>query len=345
MIENMTSGALMTWNGDTWVVGTPVATVELDCHGNLLFMDTTPGSLSFISLTDGDLFASLTNQFAFHDTIPGTDGASDVPTYEELGIGTTGNNDARRQLQNEIRYELGYPVVDVELTPEQLDYIVDKGLSELRSRSSIPYKRGFFFMEVHSETQVYYLTNKIQGMNKIVDILGVYRTTSSFLSSAHGAGVYGQIVLQHMYNMGTFDLLSYHIMSEYTKLMEMLFAARITFSWNEQSRQLFLHHRFPMNERTVCIEATTERSEQDMLTDRYIRAWMRRYCLATARLILAETRGKFSTLPGASGSVTLNASELRQASQQEIEACLQEIEDYVVDKPDEFGMGTQFVFG
>ena len=200
-------------------------------------------------------------------------------------------------------------------------------------------------MQVHAESQKYFLTNKIQGMHKIVDVMGVYRTTSSFLASAHGAGVYGQIVLQHMYNMGTFDLLSYHIMAEYTKLMEMLFAARITFTWDEQSRQLYLHHRFPKTERMVCIEATTERTEQDLLTDRYVRAWMRRYCLATARLILAETRGKFSTLPGASGSVTLNANELRQASQQEIETCIQEIEDYVVDKPDEYGMGAQFTIG
>lgn len=342
---NTTTNQLMVWNGTGWVAGMAIATVIIDCNGNLRFTDNNVGSTSYIQLTDGTLFTSLANNIQFHDIKPGVDGASDTPTYEELGIGTNGNNDARRQLQNEIRYELGYPVVDVELTPEQLDYVVDKGLSELRSRSSIPYKRGFFFMAIQSESQKYYLTNKIQGMNKIVDILGVYRTTSSFLSSAHGAGVYGQIVLQHMYNMGTFDLLSYHIMSEYTKLMEMLFAARITFTWNEQSRELFIHHRFPMAERMVCIEATTERTEQDLLTDRYVRAWMRRYCLATARLILAETRGKFSTLPGASGSVTLNASDLRQASQQEIEKCIEEIEDYVVDKPDEYGMGAQFVFG
>lgn len=336
---------LKTWSGAGWVVGMPVATVEMDCHGNMLFSDTRLGSLSFIQLTDGTLFKSTTTPFSFHDPKPGTDGASDTPTWMEVGIGTDGSNAERLLLQNEIRYELGYPVVDVELTPEQMNYIVDKSLSELRARSGIAYKRGFFFMNIQSESQIYYLTNKISGMNKIVDILGVYRATSSFLSSAHGAGVYGQIVMQHLYNMGTFDLLSYHIMSEYTKLMEMLFAARITFTWNEQKRELFIHHRFPMSERMVCIEATTERTEQDLLTDRYARAWLRRYSCATARLILAETRGKFSSLPGAGGAISLNASDLRTAAQAEIEACLQEIDDFIVDKPDEYGMGCQFVFG
>jgi hypothetical protein len=57
-----------------------------------------------------------------------------------------------------------------------------------------------------------------------------------------------------------------------------------------------------------------------------------------SRLILAETRGKFATLPGAGGSITLNAAELRQAATTEIEMCLLEIEQYVVDKPEEYGM-------
>lgn len=342
---DLTNHVLKMWNGDNWVVGTPKATCEMDCHGNILFTDTRVGSQSFVQLTAGTLFEGLATPNTYHTPKPGQDGSSDTPSYAEVGIGTDGSDAARRQMQNEIRYELGYPVIDVELTPEQMDYIIDKTLSELRARAGVAYKRGFFFMTIASEQQVYLLTNKVSKMNTIVDILGVYRCTSAFLSSAHASGVYGQIMMQHLYNMGSFDLLSFYAMSEYTKLMEMLFAARITFSWNEQKRELFIHHRFPMSERMVCIEASTERTEQDLLTDRYTRAWIRRYSLATARLILAETRGKFSSLPGASGAVTLNAAELRQAAKDEIEACLLEIEEYVVDKPDEYGIGCQFTFG
>jgi hypothetical protein len=335
---------LMQWNGVSWIVGTPVATCELDCNGNMLFTDTTVGGLSFITLTDGSLFQSLVNRFVFHDETPGTDGTSDQASYNELGIGTDGSVEERLQLHNEIRYEMGYPTIDVEVTTQQLDYAIDKALGEYRARASNAYRRGFFFMFITAENQNFVLNSKVSGMNKIVDVLGVYRLTSSFLSSAHGAGVYGQIVLQHLYNMGTFDLLSYHIMAEYTKLMEILFAARVSFTWNEQTRTLHLQTRFPFNERQVCIEATTERTEQDLLTDRYTRVWLRRYALATTRLILAETRGKFASLPGAGGSITLNASDLRQAATTEIEACLLEIDQFVADKPEEYGK-YDFTFG
>lgn len=340
-----TTNTLYEWTAFGWQPATLRAMVELDCNGNLLFTDNTVGSMSFIQIYDGTLFKSLDAQFIIHDTSPGSDGASDEPSYNELGIGTDGSGAIRAKMANDIRFDLGYPVVDVELTPAQMDRAIELALMEFRTRSGMAYKRGFFFMHLKSEEQRYFLTNKISGMNKIVDVMGVYRMTSSFLSSAHGAGVYGQIVLQHLYNMGTFDLLSYHIMSEYTKLMEMLFAARITFQWNEQTRELFLNHRFPFAEKAVCIEATVERTEQDIMTDRYARTWIRKWASAQCRMMLAEIRGKFATLPGASGSVTLNASDLRLQAQHDMDECIAEIDDYIVDGPDGYGMGASFTFG
>ena len=339
------TSTLMSWNGSAWVVATPQATVELDCNGNLLFTHTLQGSLSFVAITDGSLFQSLSVPFVLDDSNPGTDGVSEDPSYKEVGIGTDGSSDERGLLANEIRYALGYPVVDVELTPEQLDLAITRSLEVIRQNSAVAYKHGYFFMRINSENQKYYLTNKVSGMNTIVNILGVYRLTSSFLSSAHGAGIYGQIVLQHLYNMGAFDLLSYHIISNYIENLEILFAARVTFTWDEQKRELWLHHRFPFVERMVLIEAAVERAEQDIIADRWSRPWIRKYATAMARLMLAEQRGKYATLPGANGAVTLNAAELRQAANEEIAECMQEIFDYVADKPEDYGSGTQFILG
>ncbi|MGZ8924628.1 MAG: hypothetical protein ACXW2E_01970 [Nitrososphaeraceae archaeon] len=342
---NSTTNELLQWNGVSWILAPVKAIVELDCHGNLLFTDNTIGSLSYITITDVNLFKSLTVPYSFHNPNPGVDGISNQPSYEELNIGTDGSNDQRLLLMNEMRYELGYPVVDVELTNEQLDYAITKALNELRQKSSIGYKRGFFFMKTEAETQRYLLTNKVGGFNKIVDILGIQRLTSSFLSSAHGAGAYGQMILSHLYNMGNFDLLSYHIMTEYTKTMEILFAARLTFTWNEQTRELWIHHRFPYSEPYVSIECSVERTEQDIISDRYSRPWVRRYATAVAKMMLAEIRGKFQNLPGASGSISLNANDLRMSAKEDIESCLAEIDNYVADMPEQFGMATQFVFG
>lgn len=342
---NTVTNQLMVWDGYNWVLGTPLATIEFNCYGNFIFTDSTAGSLSWISIHDVDLFAHLAGYFSYGDPHPGSDGVSAEVSYEEIGIGTDGTNDERLKLQTEIRYALGYPTVDVEIQPEQLNQCIDIALQTFRANSSAAYTRGYFFLQIHAEHQKYLLTNKIQGMNKIVDVLGIHRLTSSFLSSAHGAGVYGQIVMQHLYNMGTFDLLSYHLMSEYTKTMEILFAGRITYNWNEQTRELHIHHRFAMSERMCLVEATVERTEQQLLSDRIARPWLRKWATAEAMMILANTRGKFQTLPGAGGGVSLNASDLRQQATTDKELCMTEIFDYIADTPEDYGIQSTFTFG
>jgi hypothetical protein len=342
---NTTMSKLLVWNGTAWEIAPVRATVEMTSLGYLLFTDTQVGSSSLIQILDINLFQSLAVAVSYNDPKPGSDAVSSKPSYEEVGIGTDGTDDQRLKLMNEIRFELGYPSVDVELTPEQLDYAITKALGELRERSGLPYKRAFLFMQVNPETQRYILSNKIGGFDKVVQIMGIYRLTSSFLSSAHGAGLYGQIVLQQLYNMGTFDLLSYHIMTEYTKTMEQLFAAKLTFTFNEQTRELWIHHRFPVTEPYVTMECSMERTEQEILSDRLARPWLRRYALATSRLMLAEIRGKFASLPGASGSISLNASDLRMAAKEDFEICNHEIDDFVVNNVEEWGMASTFTFG
>lgn len=270
---NSASNLLMTWDGYNWVYATPTVTVDFNHLGNFIFTDTSKGSLSWINISDINLFKSLLQGFRLAAQTPGTDGISEIPSYQELGIGTDGTNDERLTLMNEIRYALGYPNVDVELAPEQLNFAIDVALQTLREHSSICYNRGYFFMNVQANLQRYLLTNKTSGLNKIVTVLGIHRLSSSFLAASYGAGLQGQLVMQHLYNAGTFDLLSYHIMTEYTKTMEILFAARITFNWNEQTRELLIHHKFPVNERMCLVEAMTERTEQHILQDRICRPW------------------------------------------------------------------------
>lgn len=341
-------GVLKRWNGVSYVVTEPLARLELNCNNHFVFSHTLKGSLSFVKVSDGGtnpLFASLGIPFSILGTVPGSDGVSSEMSYVEEGIGTDGSADERRKLSNDIRYALGYPSVDVELTPEQIDLAITMAVSEYRYRSSAAYKRSFFFMRTNGEEQRYLLTNKITGMHKIVSVLGVTRLTSSFLSAAHGAGVYGQVILQQLYNMGNFDILSYHLQAEYVKTLEIMFAGRITYNWDEHKRELFIHTRLPYAERVVLIEAMVERTEQDLINDRWSKEWIRRFSTAKCKEMLSQIRGKYSTLPGAGGSVSLNASDLAMQAVEEINQCISEIEDFIADSPESLGYTSSFVFG
>lgn len=363
---DQTTNMLKQWDGTQWIEGIPLAVVEINCNGDLLFSSTMLGSSSFIAIdgrilsstfsgqqtytfdtSPGSMWTSIMTLYnmQFGDPQPGSDGDDGIPMTQKLGIGTDGSSDERKSMMNDIRFQLGYPVIDVELTTEQLDHFISKALEEYRQKAGAAYRRGWFFMSIHHETQRYLLNAKNNHFDRIVNINGIFRLTSAFLSSAHGAGVYGQIVLQHLYNMGTFDLLSYHLISDYVEQMEILFAARVTYSWDEQTRELWIHHRFPFSERMVLIDAAVERTEQDIMSNRISKPWIRRYALALSRIALAETRGKYSTLPGAGGQVSLNANDLRQAANDEIAALLKELDDWVADVPEIWGSDSVMILG
>ncbi len=91
--------------------------------------------------------------------VAGQDGVSGVPTYDTLGVGTDGNPDARRNIMQLVRTQLGYPTVTVELTDTQLDRAVQNALETFRQRSSFAVYRACFFMDIQPFNQHYTLTN------------------------------------------------------------------------------------------------------------------------------------------------------------------------------------------
>ncbi len=276
--------------------------------------------------------------------MPGEDGVSGQRSYDEVGIGTNGSPDERRNIYKIIRTQLGYPTYTVELDDSQLDRAVQNALETFRQRSSMAYKRACFFLDIQPFRQNYILANKAVGFNKIVTVLAGYRFTSAFLSSAYGAGVYGQVVLQHLYNMGTFDLLSYHLVSQYVEQLEILFSTRLVFVFDEPSREIQFFQTFNRPER-VLLDVTIERTEQDIFSDRYAKRWIQQFALAEAMDILAQIRGKFANLPGAGGSVTLNAADLRTQAETIRTALYAELDDNIVQDVEDYGAYGSIAIG
>jgi hypothetical protein len=274
----------------------------------------------------------------------GQDGVSGTPTYDQLGVGTDGSPDERRDMMAKIRAMLGHPTATVELTEYQMNLAVQNALEIFRQKSSMAVKRACFFLDIVPYQQHYKLTNKAVEFNKIVDVMAGYRFTSAFLSSAMGAGVYGQVVLQHLYNMGTFDLLSYHLVSQYVEQLEIMFATRLTFVWNANQRTLDFHQSFSRPER-ILLDVTLEKTEQELFQDRYCQQWIQQYAKAEAMEMLAQVRGKFATLPGAGGAVTLNAMDLRTEAKEIKEQLMTELDDNIVQDVESYGAYGSFTIG
>ena len=344
---NSATDMLMEWNGVEWIESTPLISVEITSDGKLLFTSRDDGANMYLGIdakTNNTLFPALSPRATIWTPTLGGDGKSNIPSYAEPGVGTDTTPDERRVIIDNIRRRLGAPTVEVELDQYTLSLCVDRAIEYLRQQSGIAYKRGFFFLDIQPHVQVYKMTNRQIGYHKIVTIMAAQRFTSAFMTSAHGSGAYGQVVLQQLYSMGTYDLTSYYLIAQYIEQMEMLFSTRISFNWDEASRNFTMFHSFYTNE-TILLDCMVERTEQEMMTDRTMKPWIEKYALSEAMFNLSQIRGKFSSLPGASGGISLNASDLASTAQRIRDECIADIELYVVNNPEDVGIETQFIIG
>jgi hypothetical protein len=346
---NTTEHKLYKFNKQ-WIAADARATCEL-LHGDIRITSNTVGSVSRIVVPDvnsdneSNVFTITNPRGVLQPIVIGTDAVPQTPMKQQIGVGTDGSLAQRRELINDMLMCLGYPSIQIELDKAQLNLCVDLALAMFRKLSGSAYERAIFFLDFESNKQQYYLTDKKVGLNRIVDVQGVYRRNSSFMASSSGNGIYAQQFLQWMYNptMGM-DLISYHIIAEYTELMEILFATRIVHRFNERSRRLDIYQNIGLPER-VLVDCTVERTEQELILDRVCGKWILTWALGEAYMMLANIRGKYGSIPGAGGSVTLNASDMQTHADNCFEKCRDEIDNYIANEPENIGLESTFIWG
>jgi hypothetical protein len=354
LILNDVDEKLYMWDGTTWVLANPIAGVELinpnkaNYINKLAFFTYATGCTQSIYLITeaGNLFTQLSSTVRYYYAVDGTSRVEKGPTWSALGIGDDGSPDERRALHTVIRERLGHPTQKVELTDDQIDEALNAALGMLRKFSGYGYHRNYFFLDLKPNQQKYILSNQCIGFNKITSINYLYRMRSGFLTGMGrgSADVYGYAALLHLYRTGTFDMLSYHLVSSYIEDMQILFADHITFNWKENLRQLEIYHTVYDHER-VLLDAYIERTEQELFTDRETREWIKRWAIAESKMMLSQIRGKFQTLPGPNGSTTLNSQELITQAETEKADLLVELEDRSMQNLEEAGQGATFIMG
>jgi hypothetical protein len=305
------------------------------------------------SIADGTFFyntrTKLLKIWSGTEWVVQGDTATKIPTYNKAGAGTDLSFDERANLVNVLKKQLGWPVVCVELTEDQFHIAIDNALMEFRRRSDQAYYQQYLFLTMQPYQNIYYLNDPMIGTYKIVDVLKVHRLNMLGYGTFGGSGVdpvYAQSFLNQLYAPGIgYDLVSIHLTHSLSKMHSLLFAGDIAFNWREASRELTLHRLVGRQEK-VLIECSIEKTEQELLLDRWSQQWIQQWALSEAMEILARIRGKFTSLPGPGGSLTLNADALMADAKEFQTDCLRQISDFEVGSNGPGGfLNTSFVIG
>ena len=261
-----------------------------------------------------------------------------IPTYDKQGVGTDLKYSARANLIDILKKQLGWPLVCVELTEDHFNIAINNALQEIRRRADSAYNKEYFFMQIMPFQDVYYLNDPYTGTDRIVDVLKIHRLNMLGLVNFSSDNIYAQQFMNQFYAPGVgYDLVSIHLINAMSEIYSQLFAGDIGYNWREATREVKIYRKFSAAEK-VLIECSCEKSEQELLVDRWVQQWIQQWAEAELMFMLAHIRGKFVSLPGPGGGLSMNADTLISEGTRLQEDCLRQIQDLEVGQngPDNF---------
>lgn len=241
--------------------------------------------------------------------------------------------ECRERLQKEIYTLLGGNLIDLELTPDDIQLAIDIAIDRYRMRSAHAQEESFLFMTIQPDIQEYTLPKEISQVYKIYRRGTGTTLPGSFMDPFSAAFINVVYGLPWIGGRGVGgggvagDLVVYDLAHQYFELLGRLFGREVLFHYNESTKKLFLH-RFFRHPETVLLHVYMYKPENILLTQPSSRTWLRDYALARAKYILGEARQYMNGAPGPGGPISLNGSELKEEARAEMERLENELKNF-----------------
>lgn len=266
-----------------------------------------------------------------------------TPTSDKLGIGTDGSYDERLRLIKILKIQMGYPQICVELSEDSFNVAIDNALDELRRRADNAYQHRHVLFTLNKGQTLYYLNDPRLKTDKIVNVIKIHRMNHIGMNLPNQGSVFSQAFINQYYSGNMVDLVSLHLTHQLAETYEKIFAGNIMFVWDEASRELQLLRSANVDNERVVLEVAMERTEQELLLDRWAKQWLQGWALAEVKEMLGMIRSKYSSVPGPNGGLTLNGDMLLSEARIDFEDLLRQITDFEVGNNGHFGNSSVLI--
>lgn len=227
---------------------------------------------------------------------------------------------------------LGYPVVKVELTDEQIYECIDKAISKyMQYRTPEPIQR---YIPLGAGSDIYRLPLDIPK-EEIIEV--TYSPNADIFAQLSGSGESFLMTYYMNGSSGTF-LSDFFVAMAYRETMETTLGIMPTYELlsvkNDDGTYSDAIRLAPRPDGNVSLGLLVSRPLTEEEADSV--DWIHKYALAWAKSILSQIRGKYGSVPGPTGEMSLNAASLEAQAQQEIE----KLEESIVLRGEPLGFVT-----
>ncbi|MFA5490440.1 MAG: hypothetical protein WC284_14740 [Candidimonas sp.] len=234
-------------------------------------------------------------------------------------------SDARKKLIDQIRLELAYGIVNVELDPEHYEHIVDVSLDKYRQKSSNSVEESYGFLELQPNQSDYVLPKEV------IEVRQLFRRGIGGSSTGGGTHIdpfamaYTNMYLLQSGRQG--GLATYDFFHQYQELVGRMFGRDINFKYNSNNNTLTIVRQVRAPE-TVVMWLYNYKPDDVLINDIYAKPWIRDWAVCEAKMILGHAYSKFSNIVGPQGGTTLNGEALKAEATAMMEKLEMEFQNY-----------------
>lgn len=211
---------------------------------------------------------------------------------------------------------LGGTSIEVELEDDDYNVAFDEAIRMYRQHSSNSIVRGWYALQAQPGQHKYSLPADIDN------IIELRRFRGGFFTNPSGnfepfAAAFIQQTLAGAGSSTTFPgLVQFEALSEYTELLERMFASNLLYEFNEGDSELYIWQTLRSDE-LVGVHCSQLKSIDKLLKGSASYLWLMKYTLAGVKMILGEKYSKSNSMPGPQGGITLKGEQLKQAGEKE----------------------------
>lgn len=216
----------------------------------------------------------------------------------------------REKMKDTILSMLGYPSVDLEIEDVQLEIAIDNAVANYRALAGASKEEAFLHLKLMESQSVYTLPQDIEIVRK------VYRRGNGVVAGAGNTIDPFSLAYSNTYLMSAVrgstggGLLTYELYHQFDETAGRLFGRDITFTYNPYTHKLTLERDIRGDEE-VLVHVYQNRPEVMLFSMQMIYPWLRDWALAEAMMMIGRARGKFGSIVGPQGTVTLDGDTMR----------------------------------
>lgn len=243
----------------------------------------------------------------------------------------------REQIEKNIQNRIGGVALEVdELDHDAYQVAIDYALKMYRSRSDHSLDEKFVFMCLEADQQSYVLPKEISivkkvyrsGLNRGWAYSSATLAGSSMMTSL-GISLANSFLLKGFGgNQGLNGFLTtYELYSDWLKVAGRMSGMEMSFVFNERTHTITFAEN-PKGVEDICLHTFCDTTDEELLTDKFAGIWLENFALAETKKMLGLARRKFTSLPGANGSIQLDGAQLYNDGVKEEEQLLNELKVY-----------------